>query len=85
MNAGEKPIDAHVEELLEELRRERAQRTQALGFELLPCPFCGGEPYVEYNDEFDMEYVGCDCGAAYAAGDLAGWNSRVDIDPKRKQ
>ena len=69
-----------VEALLAGIYEERERRTEALGFALLPCPFCGGDPYVEYHDESDMEYVQCDCGADYVNEDLSGWNSRVS-DP----
>ncbi|MEQ8511529.1 MAG: hypothetical protein RLN67_13815 [Algiphilus sp.] len=60
------------------IAQDRAQRTAALGFDLLPCPFCGAAPYVDHEDEFDVDYIACDCGAYYAGADLAGWNSRID-------
>lgn len=83
MSGKEMDYDAHP--LLSGLWAEREQRTAALGFDLLPCPFCGGTPYVEYNDEFDMEFVQCACGASYADGDdLSGWNSRVESPAQGK-
>lgn len=75
--------DLDTSSILEELHREREERTQALGFDLLPCPFCGGAPFVDYSEEFDMEYVSCECGAAFSGNDPAGWNSRVNVEPKR--
>lgn len=73
-----------VEEVLREMQEERDRRTVALGFALLPCPFCGGKPYVDRSDEFDADYVQCECGASYAGDDLGGWNSRVAIEQRRQ-
>ena len=67
------------------IAHERAQRTAALGFDLLPCPFCGAAPYVEHEDEFATDYIACDCGAYYAGADLAGWNSRVAITDRSRR
>lgn len=59
---------------------------------LLPCPFCGGMPYIVFNakrknaygQEIDGTAVGCEnCQASmfYRSGRLAieAWNRRVPV------
>ena len=51
---------------------------------LLPCPFCGGTPYVNDNDIWT--YMECECGAQGPQADTKAearevWNSRVS-DPR---
>ena len=70
--------------IADQIARERTQRTAALGFDLLPCPFCGAAPYVEHDEEFAADYIACDCGAYYAGADLAGWNSRVAMPDRSR-
>jgi len=47
---------------------------------LLPCPFCGGTPYVNDNDIWT--YMECECGAQGPQADTKAearevWNTRV--------
>ena len=56
--------------------------------ELKPCPFCGGRPTVE-REENDDWLVWCRCGcvlAAFGASDEAeeAWNHRVSDDLKER-
>jgi hypothetical protein len=45
---------------------------------LLPCPFCGGEPQIDHNEDWDMDFIPCDCGACHW-GEPEDWNKRVNV------
>jgi Lar family restriction alleviation protein len=50
---------------------------------LLPCPFCGGEPYVHCSDDDKPRWVSCSVCEADGPHDgavkdiFAGWNRRI--------
>jgi Lar family restriction alleviation protein len=53
--------------------------------ELLPCPFCGGVPYIErFGNNTSSTIISCeDCGCRHESGDSnwnvgKSWNRRVD-------
>lgn len=65
--------------------KEAAKRLTEQGV-LLPCPFCGGEPMVEYDTMEPFEWaVFCgDCGVMPATSEdeqvsLLAWNTRAKI------
>ena len=65
---------------------EAAERLTARG-ELLPCPFCGGEPMVEYDTMEPFEWaVFCgDCGVMPATSEdekvaRLAWNTRAAVE-----
>ena len=57
-----------------------------MGNELLPCPFCGGEPHIERlgNARFSTIVSCLDCGVTHECGDTGssvgnGWNRRAPL------
>lgn len=67
---------------------EAAKRVTDAGI-LLPCPFCGGEPMVEYDTRAPFEFaVVCgDCGVMPAISEdeqvaRLAWNTRAGVKEK---
>lgn len=46
---------------------------------LLPCPFCGGKPVWDHNEDFNADFIRCDCGASHW-GEAHEWNRRVEFE-----
>ena len=66
--------------------REAAKRLTEQGV-LLPCPFCGGEPMVEYDtiELFEWAVFCGDCGVMPASSEdeqvaRLAWNTRAAVE-----
>lgn len=52
--------------------------------DLLPYPFCGGDPVTDHSEDLDTDFIRCDCGAAHW-GEPEDWNHRAQLQPGRTQ
>lgn len=64
-----------TDSIIEEMQREREERTAQIGFELAPCWRCKSRVFVEHDEFNGEDFIACgSCGISFTGDDLQDWN-----------